>query len=202
MSVREEYQARFDEVLGLLATGIEEQLREYVGCEPRVDRIQARAKSVERFVAKAERVDAEGCAKYEHPLYQIQDQVGARITVFYLSDVFRVSGIIERYFKQAEARTVLPESQWTFGYFGKHYVLLIPAELKRAEWIQEKVPNVFELQIKTLFQHAWSEANHDLGYKPGAKTLEPEDERRLAFTSAQAWGADHIFDELFRKSQG
>jgi GTP pyrophosphokinase len=53
------------------------------------------------------------------------------------------------------------------------------------------------LQIKTLFQHAWSEANHDLGYKPALAPVGVEDERRLAFTSAQAWGADHIFDELY-----
>jgi putative GTP pyrophosphokinase len=61
------------------------------------------------------------------------------------------------------------------------------------------VPKVLELQIKTLFQHAWSEANHDLGYKPDLQPLDPDDERKLAFTAAQAWGADQIFDELYRK---
>jgi putative GTP pyrophosphokinase len=55
----------------------------------------------------------------------------------------------------------------------------------------------FELQIKTLFQHAWSEAEHDLGYKP-ATVLSSDQKRRLAFTAAQAWGADQIFDELYR----
>ena len=65
----------------------------------------------------------------------------------------------------------------------------------------EMVPGFFELQVKTLFQHAWSEAEHDLGYKPGVKPLTPDETRRLAFTSAQAWGADHIFDELFRERE-
>jgi putative GTP pyrophosphokinase len=64
----------------------------------------------------------------------------------------------------------------------------------------DTIPDFFELQIKTLFQHAWSEAHHDLGYKqePGSTPLTSEEKRKLAYTSAQAWGADHMFDELFR----
>lgn len=60
------------------------------------------------------------------------------------------------------------------------------------------IPRVFELQVKTLFEHAWSEAEHDLGYKPGEQPLTPDQTHRLAYTSAQAWGADRMFDELFR----
>ena len=53
--------------------------------------------------------------------------------------------------------------------------------------------------MKTLFQHAWSEANHDLGYKPGSAPLTSDAKRRLDIPAAQAWGADRIFDELFRE---
>lgn len=201
MPLRDDYEVRFRQVLEPLASAIECQLRDYMDGQVRVDRIQARAKSVDRFVNKAEKVDDVGNRKYQYPLVQIQDQVGARITVFYLSDVPRISEIVELYFRQAEAREILPESEWEFGYFGKHYVLLVPKELKAASWPSDSVPSVFELQIKTLFQHAWSEAEHDLDYKPGGKALAADDRRMLAFTSAQAWGADHIFDELFRKSQ-
>jgi len=52
--------------------------------------------------------------------------------------------------------------------------------------------------VKTLFQHAWSEAEHDLGYKPSGK-LTSDQKRRLAFTAAQASGADLIFDEMFQE---
>ncbi|WP_244619298.1 hypothetical protein [Rhizobium sp. 18055] len=65
------------------------------------------------------------------------------------------------------------------------------------DWPSDLVPNFFEIQVKTLFQHAWSEANHDLGYKPESDRLTSDQNRLLAFASAQAWGADRAFDELF-----
>jgi putative GTP pyrophosphokinase len=96
-----------------------------------------------------------------------------------------------------EKRQVVPESDSEFGYFGKHYVQFFPGDLIEAGWDKNLIPEFFELQIKTLFQHAWSEADHDLGYKPGSLTLSRDQKRKIAFTSAQAWGADQLFNELF-----
>jgi GTP pyrophosphokinase len=173
-------------------------LHEYFDGQPRIDRISARAKTPERFLAKAQATQ-NGAPKYTEPLRQIQDQVGARITTFYLSDIERVSEIVLKYYQPIESKNVVPEDEWKFGYFGRHFVLIVPSDCVGA-LDTTKVPQFFELQVKTLFQHAWSEANHDLGYKPGAVPLKPDEERRLAFTSAQAWGADQIFDELFRRT--
>jgi putative GTP pyrophosphokinase len=194
------YRRRFDAALAPLAKSIEDQLREYLATESHIDRVTARPKSVDRFLAKAQAREQDK-PKYSEPLRQIQDQVGARIVTFYLSDVDRVAATIEKYYRPIESRDLVPDSEWEFGYFGKHYVLIVPNDLVDTSTDKELVPEFFELQIKTLFQHAWSEANHDLGYKQiaGARPLTPDATRRMAFTAAQAWGADRIFDELYRE---
>lgn len=197
MSVRKEYERRFGSTLGRLATGVKGQLRDCLSDVPRIDRVGARAKSVDRFVAKSEKVE-NGRPKYADPLNQIQDQVGARVITFYLSDVDAVSATIERYFRPVESRVLIPESEWEFGYFGKHYILLMPRDVVEPGMDPSNVPDFFELQVKTLFQHAWSEANHDLGYKPGLNPPTSDEKRRMALTAAQAWGSDCMFDELFR----
>ena len=197
-ALEQAYRQRFDAVLNPLASAIEDQLREIFQPEPRIDRITARPKSVERFLAKAHAV-VDGKPKYSEPLRQIQDQIGARIITFYRSDVDRVAAIVKKYYRPIESKDVIPESEWEFGYFGRHFVLLVPSEVIGSSIDKILMPQFFELQIKTLFQHAWSEANHDLGYKPGATPLTSDAKRRLAFTSAQAWGADLIFDDLFRE---
>jgi putative GTP pyrophosphokinase len=192
------YRQRYETILKRIAEALCEHVRDYFKDEPRIDRITARAKDVKSFVAKAKkRVD--GKPKYSEPLSQIQDQIGVRIITFFKSDVERLDSIVMRYFRAIEHKDHVPESEWEFGYFGRHYVLLLPTDVIDDSTDRDMAPGFFELQIKTLFQHAWSEAEHDLGYKPGLKPLSPTDTRRLAFTSAQAWGADQIFDELFRE---
>ena len=185
-----------------LSVSLFELLTEHLGGHKRIDRISSRAKSVDRFVAKAGKMTDQGVPKYEHPLAQIQDQIGARVTVFYKSDVESVREALMRYLRPVESRDLVPASEWEFGYFGWHSVCLFPTELILPDWPAELVPNFFELQVKTLFQHAWSEANHDLGYKPERGDLTPDQNRLLAFASAQAWGADRAFDELFCELRG
>lgn len=195
------YRRRFERSLTPLALAIESHLRLCFAVEPHIDRVTARAKSVNRFLAKALKVENDK-PKYTEPLRQIQDQVGARLVTFYKSDVDRVAEIVERYFRPIEARDLVPESEWEFGYVGRHYILFIPSDVIDHSIERDLIPEFFELQVKTLFQHAWSEAEHDLGYKPGAVPLTADEKRRLAFTAAQAWGADRIFDELHRERRG
>jgi putative GTP pyrophosphokinase len=192
--VEVQYQARYEQVLIPLAKRLERHLLDTVSGYPRIDRITARAKTVGRFLQKAHKKENDA-PKYSDFLNQIQDQIGARIVTFYLRDVVALSEKIEKYFSPIEARTVIPDSPNEFGYEGKHYIMFIPDDIKEPTWESDQCPNFFELQIKTLFQHAWGEADHDLAYK-ATTILSPDQHRRVAFTAAQAWGADRMFAEL------
>lgn len=201
MTVEEQYRARYETVLFPVADKLSTLLQDILSAHPRIDRISTRPKSVDRFIGKATAIK-DGKPKYDEPLLQIQDQIGARIITFYKDDVHRISGVVQRYFHAIESKDMLPENEWEFGYFGNHHVLILPPDLIDPAFDKDLVPYCFELQIKTLFQHAWSEANHDLGYKPGQQPLESDELRQLAFTSAQAWGADRVFNDLFIKRSG
>lgn len=198
----QQYQARYDEGLLPLAEELQLHIAGLFKGHERVDRVSVRAKAPDSFMKKAF-VAGEVDLKYDDPISQIQDQIGARIITFYKSDVDRIDALIKKYFKPIEFKDRVPESEWEFGYFGRHYVLVMPSDVKVDHIDFAHIPDFFELQIKTLFQHAWSEANHDLGYKSDGALLKPDEKRKLAFTSAQAWGADQIFDELFQvRGQG
>jgi ppGpp synthetase/RelA/SpoT-type nucleotidyltranferase len=193
--LRAEYEFRHQTLLQPLAERLSSHLLDNLQGVPRIDRVAARAKSPDRFIAKAAKARADGGPKYSYPFEQIQDLVGARIIVFYAHDVQVVAETIERYYRHIERKDLIPESEAEFGYFGKHFILSMPEDVIEDGTDRERVPNFFELQIKTLFQHAWSEANHDLAYKP-EEPLTPLQKRQVAFTAAQAWGADQIFAQL------
>ena len=190
------YEARFpglNEVAERLATLIQTLL----ATVPRIDRVSARAKSPERFAAKAARCDSNG-AYYGDALAQIQDQIGARVIVFYKSDVAVVAKVLEQYFRALEREEHVPDSHWKFGYFGLHWIFALPDDVIPPNIDKQDVPRFFELQVKTLFQHAWSEANHDVAYK-APRESSPDQQRRFAYTAAQAWGADRVFEELWQE---
>lgn len=194
MTLSSQYESRYDMVLVETADRLKTYIARLFSDIERIDAIVARAKSPDRFLAKAAKLSEDGIPKYSDPINQIQDQIGARVTVFYLEDVEAVKSEVEKYFSFIESKSKFPESDAEFGYFGTHMILKLPDDVVDDEQ-KSSCPEFFELQIKTLFQHAWSEAHHDLGYK-APRPLTGLEKRQIAFSAAQAWGADQIFEQL------
>lgn len=193
-AIRDEYVTRFSAISNV-ADNLKKYLDGLLKGVSRIDAISARAKDPDSYFAKAVKPNGDGSPKYSNPRYEIQDQIGARVTVFYLEDVNRIRGIIVKNLRFIEEKEKKPESESEFGYFGLHFIIAVPSDIVPDEYDDDVIPEFFELQIKTLFQHAWSEAHHDLGYK-AFRDLLPDEKRRIAFSAAQAWGADNIFQEL------
>ena len=185
-------------ILNKIAKEIKQQLRDILHDIPRVDLISTRVKEASRFVEKANNVDLDsGEPRYKYPLDEIQDQIGARIVVFYKRDVDPVVEKILAEIRPVEDRKIESSVPEHFEYEARHFVCFIPHDI----YENYKPPiDFFELQVSTLFQHAWAQANHDLGYKPFGK-LAYDDRRRIAWVAAQAWGADEIFNELWNRFQ-
>lgn len=192
-SIRDEYSSRHP-VLVDVASSLQDHLKKITEGLPRIDSVAARAKDPERYFAKAMKTDEQGNRKYLAPKYDIQDQIGARINVLYLSDVEIVRLRVVNFMNFIEETPKSPIDDDAFGYVGHHFIFQTPDDIIPDER-KDDVPEFFELQIKTLFQHAWSETSHDIGYK-APRELTSDERRNMAFTAAQAWGADKIFEEL------
>lgn len=189
------YVALYETVLTQCAQRLQTYISSILEDVDRIDSVSARAKTPERFAAKALKHDPTTKElKYSDPLNQIQDQVGARITVLYLSDVEVIKNVIDHYFHAIEQQSKQPEQDDAFGYFGNHYILRFPDDAV-PDGAEDLAPKFFELQIKTIFQHAWSECHHDIGYK-SPRELTALEKRQMAFSAAQSWGADQIFLNL------
>ena len=84
-----------------------------------------------------------------------------------------------------------------FGYESDHYIIVIDEHLKPDGWDNgPSMPATFELQIRTLFMHAWAEPQHDLGYKGAGLT--DDHARMLAWVASSAWGADRMFEDAWQ----
>lgn len=163
------------------------------------ERITYRVKSTESFSHKSEKTDLEsGLSKYPHPYKDITDIIGVRVVMRFLSEVKQVESRLKDEFNTTETEAKEPDDVNSFGYFGTHLLVLIPPDIYPEGYPKAALPDRFELQIKTVFQHAWAEAEHDITYKSN-RTWTDEQKRRIAFTAAQAWGADKIFDELYKE---
>ncbi|MBO9571723.1 MAG: hypothetical protein J7497_05875 [Chitinophagaceae bacterium] len=195
-----EIQSLYTDILPILnnvAAAIEKSLKEIVADQKHIDRITCRCKALDSFMAKVEKRHKNGEYKYEVPMKEIQDKIGARIIVYYKSDIEPIKNIITTHFKRIEEQVVVPDNVSQFGYEGFHMICKIPNTIYQSK-NTPLVGDFFELQIKTLYQHAWSQSNHGLGYKPGEE-LEDEQIRLLAFIAAQSWGADKGLNELVSK---
>ena len=94
-------------------------------------------------------------------LADITDIFGMRIITFYTDDVDKVASAVDRLFEvdwenSVDKRKLLEVD--SFGYLSLHYICKDPA-----------FPYRFEVQMRTILQHAWANMNHDTGYKTGVE---------------------------------
>lgn len=98
-------------------------------------------------------------------LEDLTDILGARVICYFGDDVDKFGKLVESAFKidwenSSDKRALLKAD--TFGYLSLHYICSLPEDKGYPEELCNKR---FEIQIRTMLQHAWSAINHDLGYK-------------------------------------
>lgn len=135
----------------------------------KIHSVQSRVKSEESATIKLARKVAESGEL--RSLDSLTDLLGVRVITYFQDEVAAVAQLITEEFVIDEANTVDKGAALDadrFGYVSMHYV----AELRQsraglAEY-QSYAGIKFEVQIRSILQHAWAEIEHDLGYKAEA----------------------------------
>lgn len=157
-----EYEERCDvlEDLGPVAERLIQELLRVNAIEPHSVRHRIKTKgSVQRKVGQKD-------ASYED-LEDIHDLLGVRVITFFPDEVDQVAEVIEAEFSvdpdnSVDKRALLDPDR--FGYLSLHYVTSFSDSRQELTEHARFDGLKFEIQIRSILQHAWAEIEHDLGY--------------------------------------
>lgn len=174
--------------------------------------IEGRIKDRESLKEKIEIKD-----KYAH-LSEITDICGIRIITFFSDDVDEIAKLLEDEFSLDKENSIdkrKSQDPTKFGYVSLHYILQLNGN--RAELSENSVFKElkFEVQIRTILQHAWAEIEHDFGYKTESEVpekirrrfsrlaglIELADDEFMVIKRTEKVYLDEVEDEIGKQSQ-
>lgn len=183
------------------ASKLEPLLKELIG----ISKIQyyaldSRVKEKESFVRKCcKKVGSR--YKYRDPLAEITDVIGLRVITYLDASVERVGELLSREFLVDTANSLDKDADLgvdRVGYRSKHFVLRLDRDRSSLPEYSAFRGVAFEVQVRSLLQHAWAEVEHDRRFKyPGE--LPHEIRRRYSLIAGQLELADRELDSLAKE---
>lgn len=154
------------------------------------DRVVARVKTWPSLKAKAKRrTDPD-------PWRDIHDVVGVRVTTFHSTEIPVALTVLAGSFTVLKSvdKTAETRIAGDFGYGSHHLVLRVPEEAEGP--VAGYAGFTFEVQVRTVLQHAWAEFEHDIRYKRGTVTPDPRVDRAFTLAAGLIELADQQFDQI------
>jgi ppGpp synthetase/RelA/SpoT-type nucleotidyltranferase len=155
-----------------------------------VQGVEARAKHPHSLLGKLRQ------NVYTNPAAELTDLVGVRVITQYPDHAEQAASVIRPEFQIDEEQSsdklddLNPE---TFGYRSIH---LVARQHENDAAIRQALGNMwFEVQVRSVLQHAWAEVDHDIKYKSGVnfpRTLR----RRLAAIAGGLETLDQAFIDM------
>ncbi|MEV7093726.1 hypothetical protein AB0M80_12910 [Amycolatopsis sp. NPDC051045] len=98
----------------------------------------------------------------------LTDLLGIRIVTYFDDDVDKVSELLREEFEVDEGNSIDKRANLDsdrFGYLSVHFILTLGSKREHLIEYERFSGKKFEVQIRSVLQHAWAEIEHDLGYK-------------------------------------
>jgi ppGpp synthetase/RelA/SpoT-type nucleotidyltranferase len=99
-------------------------------------------------------------------LRELNDLVGLRLVTLFRKDALKICKVVEGNFEiikgENTAERLKPDQ---FGYVSFHYVIRLAGKTLQPDESVERPDLRAEVQVRTLAQHVWATASHELQYK-------------------------------------
>ena len=136
--------------------------------------------------------------QYKDPKKEITDIAGIRVIAFIESDVDRISELVKNSFNihpEATLDKLIDLGVDRTGYRSVHFVCDLGVERTRLPEFSPYKDMTFEIQVRTVLQHAWAEIVHDRNYKLSG-VLPKDLQRRFYILAGVLELVDSQFDSL------
>ena len=161
------------------------------------DHVTARVKEWRSLRSKSRKRRPDGTLMYPHPWQDIHDLIGVRVTTYHSTEIPRIIEALTEVFevRRSVDKTAQTRVSGSFGYGSHHLILRVPPA-RVTPVLQAYAGREFEVQIRTVLQHAWAEFEHDIRYKRRGNTgkLAPEVDRAFTLAAGLIELADQQFD--------